>query len=79
MEQLMATANDPAGPGRQPITDRQRELYNLIEKVCDLTGEPPTERFLARRIGVHHSTVQWHLHALHRKGWLRTPTPWIAR
>jgi DNA-binding transcriptional regulator YhcF (GntR family) len=42
-------------------------------------GEPPSVRFLARRLGLHWTTVQDHLVAIHRKGWLPSPRPSLYR
>lgn len=70
------------GPGmaKQPqtatsadLTDRQREVLTTVETYNVATGEPCPAAYLARRLGLHHSTVRQHLDSLHRKGWLRAP------
>lgn len=67
-----------AGRGGRRSTDlpttKQREVLVVIEHYARLTdGEPCPASFVARRMHVHHSTVQEHFRALFRKGWLRAP------
>lgn len=57
----------------QTLTTKQRALVEAIDAFERLTGEPCSASYLARRMNVHHSTVQKHLFLLFRKGWLRTP------
>lgn len=59
----------------QPLTPRQRDVLRLIARFWEATGEAPSQRFVARRLGLHLTTVQAHLEALHVKGWLKDPTP----
>jgi hypothetical protein len=55
-------------------TTKQRAILQMIERYAFMTGgEPCPASFVARRLNVHHSTVQDHFRALFRKGWLRTP------
>lgn len=78
-DQLLTRAADepPATPkGAAPLhtlTTKQRAMLIIIERYFDATGEPCPGAYLARRIGVHHKTIQEHLAALHRKGWLKSP------
>lgn len=65
-------APDGAAP-LHTLTTKQRTLLIIIEQYVRATGEPCSARYLARRLSVHHSTIQMHLCALHRKGWLLTP------
>lgn len=58
-----------------PLADRQRVVLRLIERYLDATGEYPSVSHIARRLGIHHSTVQQHLGAIYRKGWLRSASP----
>lgn len=58
----------------QKLSARQREVLRELLRFYAANGEPPSLRFVARRLGIHHSVVQEHLEALHRKGWLRAPT-----
>lgn len=51
---------------------RQRQVLTAIVDYSTVVGEQPTVRGLARRLHVHHSTIQEHLEALARKGWLRS-------
>lgn len=51
---------------------RQRAILDLIVRHYRVTGEACSANYLARRMDLHHSTVQEHISALHRKGWLRS-------
>jgi DNA-binding NarL/FixJ family response regulator len=59
----------------QPLTARQREVLRVIARYWSSYGEAPAALFIARRLGLHHSTVQEHLRVLHEKGWLTSPVP----
>lgn len=61
--------------GTAPLSPRQAEVLRVICRFYEATGEPPSERYLSRRLGVHLTVVQGHLAVLYRKGWLATPTP----
>lgn len=61
------------------LTERQREVFVLVTRYTELCEEPPSVSFLARRMGVHRNTVQQHLSAIHRKGWIPAPRPWLRR
>lgn len=82
-EQLLTRAEDrlPVAPnGAAPsaaaplhtLTTKQRALLGLVVDYYRVTGEPCSASYLARRMGVHHSTIQQHLAVLHHKGWLLT-------
>ena len=57
------------------LTDRQETVLRAVERYYEVTGEPCPIRYLARRLSRHHSTIQSHLEALERKGWLATRGP----
>lgn len=57
----------------RPLTGRQRLVLDTIVRYYRATGEPCTVRYLARRLGLHPSTIGEHLSALYRKGWLPAP------
>lgn len=61
-----------AGAARD-LSDQQQRILVEIRRYVDATGEPCSHRYLARRLQVHHSTIQEHLERLHRKGWIRSP------
>lgn len=69
----------------RPLTERQERIFKTITKVVRATGEPCSASYLARQFSLHHSTVQEHISALYRKGWLRGPNPpamprrWLTR
>jgi predicted ArsR family transcriptional regulator len=63
-------------PGRRATdrpTTQQRKVLLIIERYVDATGEACPASVIARKLQLHHSTVQEHLRALFTKGWLRTP------
>lgn len=59
----------------KPLAVRQRDVLRLIARYHVANDEFPSVRWLAQRLGLHHSTVQDHLTALFRKGWLTSPSP----
>ena len=54
------------------LTTKQRSMLVVIDQYSRATGEACPGSYLARRMNLHHSTVQKHLTVLHRKGWLRS-------
>jgi SOS-response transcriptional repressor LexA len=54
---------------------KQREVLRLIVRVTVALGEPPSQRSIARRLGINLFALQHHLEALYQKGWLKNPTP----
>ncbi len=65
----------PAEHGTAPLSPRQAEVLRFIAHCYRETRFFPSEREIARRLGLHHSVVQEHIAMLYRKGWLATPTP----
>jgi len=59
----------------EPLSRRQWEVLRVILAVTDATGEPPSIRSISRSLDVSLHTIQGHLEALHRKGWLNSPSP----
>jgi Mn-dependent DtxR family transcriptional regulator len=59
----------------KPLTSRQRDVLRVIVRFTESTGEAPSARYVARRLGLHLTTVQEHLQAMHEKGWLSSPSP----
>lgn len=55
------------------LPTQQRRIVEAIEFYQKATGDPCPATWLGRRFKLHHSTVQGHLAALHRKGWLTSP------
>ena len=58
-----------------PIAVRQRDVLRLAMRYQDATGDPATVEYLAKKLGIHRKTVQQHLDALYRKGYLCEPSP----
>ncbi len=57
---------------REPLTRRQRTVYDFIRNWCDGHGYPPTLREIASSIGVRSTnSVYNHLKILERKGYLK--------
>jgi hypothetical protein len=55
------------------LPGRQRMVLDAIVRYHRVTGEPCPASYVARRLSVHHSSIQRHFEILHRKGWLRGP------
>ena len=55
-----------------PLTDRQRVVLAEIVRYNVDNGEGCPARYIARRLSLHHSTVQQHIGYLRRKGFLRS-------
>ncbi len=54
------------------LTDRQREVLEEIHQIIAEKGYPPTVREIGERLGLRSScTVQRHLEALERKGFIK--------
>lgn len=60
------------------LTTRQRAVLEAAEAYQRATGEHCSVSVVARRLRVHHSTIQEHISALYRKGWLSSPHAPIA-
>jgi hypothetical protein len=70
------TGAGPRGGKRVPLTKlpgRQRAVLDVVVRYYRATQEPCPAAYLARRLEIHHSSVQRHMFLLHRKGWLRAP------
>lgn len=64
-------------PPREPapahtLPTKQRVILEIVLQYYRLTGEPCSASAVARRMGLHHKTVQEHFLKLYRHGWLRT-------
>ncbi len=71
-EQQDALSREPAPAHTLPT--QQRAILEIVTQYYRLTGEACSASYLARRLRLHHSTIQQHLTVLHRKGWLVTAT-----
>lgn len=61
------------------LTERQREVYEELQRYIAVAHEEPSVAFLARRLGLHWTTVQQHLEALHQKKWIPSARPFLGR
>lgn len=56
---------------RMPLTDRQMQVYRVIEEYTQRVGYAPSIREIGRIMGIHSPNgVRTHLEALERNGWL---------
>lgn len=85
---LLGARSEPSGDRRESgapapvytLPTKQRVILEIVLEYHHMTGEACPASYLARRMRLHHSTVQEHLSVLHRKGWLTTATgPAIPR
>src|SRR5437870_12043535 len=53
------------------ITDRQQAILDFINECVKENGFPPSVREIGRRFGIYPATVQDHISALERKGYLQ--------
>ena len=61
-----------------PITRRQQQVLDVIERLTNEKGVPPTVRELCVPFGININAIHYHLLALQRKG-LVTWTPRQSR
>ena len=53
------------------LTDRQRSILDFINEYVEDNGFPPSVREIGRHFGIYPATVQDHISALERKGYLQ--------
>jgi DNA-binding CsgD family transcriptional regulator len=72
----MIHACELANRQEQPsaLTDRQRVVLTTIDQYYKATGEACSVAYVARRLGLHPSTVREYVHMIAKKGWLRAPS-----
>lgn len=63
-----------AGPHPEMLTERQSEVFAAIERYHAFLSDPCPAPYLVRQLGMSRGAIREHLAALHRKGWLKTPT-----
>ena len=56
---------------RQPLTPRQRELFEYLQSRMEAGQDAPSLRTAAEEVGVSHTAVAGLLQTLQDKGWLR--------
>src|SRR5206468_10936040 len=52
------------------LTERQQSILNFINEYVESNGFPPSVREIGRHFGIYPATVQDHISALERKGFL---------
>jgi predicted ArsR family transcriptional regulator len=73
----LVTRSDDRDPRRSPtpahtLPTKQRIVLEIILQYYRVTGEPCSASRIARRMGLHHKTVQEHFRKLYEHGWLTT-------
>jgi repressor LexA len=53
------------------LTERQQEILDFINQYIEHNGFPPSVREIGKRFGVYPATVQDHISALERKGYIQ--------
>jgi repressor LexA len=53
------------------LTEKQQAILNFVEKYLKDNGFPPSVREIGRQFGIYPATVQDHISALERKGYLQ--------
>jgi repressor LexA len=53
------------------LTERQQEILGFIHEYAESNGFPPSIREIGRHFGIYPATVQDHISALERKGFLQ--------
>src|SRR5207245_9853335 len=53
------------------LTDKQQAILDFINEYVEENGFPPSVREIGRQFGVYPATVQDHISALERKGYLQ--------
>lgn len=55
---------------RRPLTQKQQDIYEYILGCIQESGYQPSVRQIGKRFNIWPATVQDHIAALRRKGWL---------
>jgi len=76
--QVFTRSSDASGPAEpmvplHQLTTKQRQIVEFVDRYQTATEEPCPALLIARRLHVHHSTIQEQLVRLHRLGWMRGP------
>lgn len=54
------------------LPTKQRAILEIVIQYYRVTGEPCSASRIAKRMGLHHKTVQEHFRKLYQNGWLTT-------
>lgn len=57
------------------LTERQRQVFQVVAEYYEHTGEPCSVRYVARRLRVSHQRVHQHLTILRERRWLEGTRP----
>jgi SOS-response transcriptional repressor LexA len=72
---VIEAAAGAEGHAVHPLSARQRDVLAVITRFYRATGEPPSVLYVARRLTLSRGAIREHIEALHRKGWLVSPSP----
>ena len=56
---------------RKGLTERQRQVYDILKNTNDEKGFIPSSRVIAKQLGISQPTIQVHLKSLEARGWIR--------
>lgn len=59
----------------EELSEKQRLVLRTMERYRTEWKRSIRERDLAEYLGMHWTTVREHIRAIHRKGWLASPSP----
>jgi DNA-binding Lrp family transcriptional regulator len=56
---------------RKGLTEKQREIYNILKKYSEIEGYIPSSREMAKQLGVSQPAIQLRLKSLEDRGWIK--------
>lgn len=56
---------------RKGLTERQRQVYDILKKTSSEKGFIPSSRVIAKQLGLSQPTIQVHLKSLEQRGWIK--------
>jgi SOS-response transcriptional repressor LexA len=56
---------------RKGLTERQREVYNILKSTHELQGYIPSSRAIAKELGISQPAIAVHLKRLEERGWIK--------
>lgn len=56
---------------RKGLTERQRQVYNILKRTYEFEGYIPSSRAIAEQLGISQPAIQVHLKRLEERGWIK--------
>jgi DNA-binding Lrp family transcriptional regulator len=56
---------------RKGLTEKQREIYNILKRSSEIEGFIPSSRQLAKQLGISQPAIQLRLRSLEERGWIK--------